>query len=113
MEEYYDSSLALWGLKCEESVTTEAKFLEVFDIKEDIAAVRFKNSNCGIVDSKGKLLMRLPKCNQVEFAENDFLKITGKQSFLIDMRSKAVYSYMPESKTFGEAHCCASEIPFH
>lgn len=81
MEEYYDSSLALWGLKCEESVTTEAKFLEVFDIKEDIAAVRFKNGNCGIVDSKGKQLMRLPKCNQVEFAENDFLKITGKQSF--------------------------------
>ena len=34
MEEYYDGSLALWGLKCEEQEMTEAKFLEVFDIKE-------------------------------------------------------------------------------
>lgn len=102
MEEYYDSSLALWGLKCEEQGMTEAKFLEVFDIKEDMAAVRFKNGSCGIVDSKGKLLIRLPKCNQVEFAENDFLKIVGEQNFLIDMRSKAVFSCMPESKKFGE-----------
>lgn len=102
MEEYYDSSLALWGLKCEEPATTEAKFLEVFDIKEDIAAVRFKNGNCGIVDCNGKLLMRLPKCNQVEFAENDFLKIVSEQNFMIDMRSKAVYSCMPKSKKFGE-----------
>lgn len=109
MEEYYNSSLALWGLKCEESATTGVNFLEVFDIKDDIAAVRFKNGNCGIVDSKGKLLMRLPKYNQVEFAENDFLKIVSKQNFLIDMRSKAFFPACRNQRRLESLNCCTLE----
>lgn len=104
MEEYYKNNLHffLGGKKCKGGVMIETMYQEVFDIKEDMAAVRFRNGRCGIVDCKGKTLMRLPDCKLIEFVKNDFLKVTGKQDFLIDMRSKAIYTSIPDSKLFGE-----------
>ena len=54
MERYYDNGLALWGLKCGERRITEPIFLEVFDIKGELAAVRYEDGNTGIVNSEGE-----------------------------------------------------------
>ena len=61
MERYYDNGLALWGLKCGERRITEPIFLEVFDIKGEMAAVRYQDGNTGIVNNEGECVKRFPK----------------------------------------------------
>ena len=103
MERYYDNGLALWGLKCGERRITEPIFLEVFDIKGELAAVRYEDGNTGIVNSEGECVKRFPKLDEMEFVENDFVKLTDHgQVLLMDMRSQLLYTNMPESRFYGE-----------
>lgn len=103
MEKYYDNGLALWGLKCGEKRITGPMYLEVFDIKGELAAVRYEDGNTGIVDGNGNSVKRFPKLQGMEFIENDFVKLldSGKELFM-DMRSQLLYTNMPESRFYGE-----------
>lgn len=102
MEEYYNSTPKLGNLKSEDRKITESRYLKIFDIKDNMIAVRFKDGTCGIVDYKGKVLIQLSMCDQMEFLENDFLKVSGEQNLWIDLRSKAAYSCFPELKRYGD-----------
>lgn len=102
MEEYYNNTPKLGNLKSEDRKITESRYLKIFDIKDNMIAVRFKDGTCGIVDYKGKVLIQLFMCDQMEFLENDFLKVIGEQNLWIDLRSKAAYSCFPELKRYGD-----------
>ena len=103
MEKYYDNGLALWGLKCGERRITEPLFLEVFDIRGELAAVRYDDGNTGIVNSQGECVRRFLQLYGIEFAENDFVRLLdhGKE-LLMDMRSQLLYTCMPEIRLYGE-----------
>ena len=103
MEKYYDNGLALWGLKCGERRITEPLFLEVFDIRGELAAVRYEDGNTGIVNSQGECVRRFLQLYGIEFAENDFVRLLdhGKE-LLMDMRSQLLYTCMPEIRLYGE-----------
>lgn len=101
MEAYYDKVTALWGLKCRGSLLTDAMFLEVMDIRDERAAVRYDNGAVGVLDAGGRTVMRLPEFQRVEFAGSDFLRVANGQDFLIDMRSGEFFAYMPEIRRIG------------
>ena len=103
MEKYYDNGLALWGLKCGERRIAEPIFLEVFDIKGELAAVRYEDGDTGIVNSEGECVKRFPELDAMELVENDFVKLTDHgKVLLMDMRSQLLYTNMPESRFYGE-----------
>ena len=92
-----------WGLKLGREKVTEAEFAEVFDIKENMAAVRFADNRCGLVDDTGKAMWKRSRCRSLKFIRNQLLEVVsqgGKVSY-VDLLNLQTYETKPEVKRFG------------
>ena len=96
--------------------------VEVLDALGDLRCVRFQSGRVGVVDSRGKVLLQLGNAVSLEFAEHGFVKVTTRKagalcnlfpnatadihssghSFFVDLKSKQMYSQMPELLHFGD-----------
>lgn len=103
--------------------------VEVLDALGDLRCVRFQSGRVGVVDSGGKVLLRLGNAVSLEFAEHGFVKATSRKAvhslhkaadaqtpkatgnpqtfhcpntYFVDLKSKQMYSQMPEILRFGD-----------
>ncbi len=100
---WQDKETGLWGLKRGRKVLTEAVYVRVFDMQEDVAAVRFQNHGCGLVDASGGMLWRKDNCRSMKFARNRLLVVQeadGKEKF-VDLCNLQVYAWKPEVRRYG------------
>jgi len=104
LKAWQDAGTGLWGLKRGREKKTEAMFVTIFDIKKGMAAVRFKNQTCGLVEGTGKTIWMQTNCRALRFERNDFLVATtanGKEAYL-DRHNMKLYDWKPEIKRYGK-----------
>jgi len=100
---WMDEDTGLWGLKRGRRKVTEAKYITVFDTKEEMAAVRFENYSCGLVNDEGKILWFQKEGVSMRFGRNRMLEIevTGGKKKYLDLCNLHIYDCQPEVKRYG------------
>lgn len=100
---WQDKRRGLWGLKSGDKKITEAVYAEVFDLRPEMAAVRFGNGLCGVVDSTGRTSLRLGDCRSMKFLRNHFLHSVLKNGRICytDLYSLRTYEGRPEVRRYG------------
>lgn len=102
LKAWQDEDSGLWGLTCGGRLVTEARFVTVFDINCGLAAVRFKNMQCGIINDVGEIVWRKDGCRSMRFLKNRLLQIisNNKKSYM-DMDNLHIYERKPKVKRYG------------
>ena len=100
---WQDAETGRWGLRRGRVRRTEAEFVTVFDIKGDVAAVRFSNYECGLVDETGKTLWKRKSCVSLKINRNKLLEIEleGNEWNYLDLCNLNLYLHKPEVKRYG------------
>ena len=101
---WQEDETGLWGLKRNRRVLTKAEYVTVFDIKEGMAAVRFQDYTCGVVNETGNVLWKQDKYLSMRFARNRFVVVTstgGKEGY-VDLYNFCLYHEKPEIKRWGD-----------
>lgn len=100
---FHDKESGLFGLKRGERITVIPQYVKVFDVTDNLAAVRFKNGTTGIVDGQGNIRNRQGKHANLRLAENDILTIigNGNKARYVDLRNGMEYKKRPTSVWFG------------
>lgn len=100
---WQDRQSGLWGLKNGQGQTTEACFLKIFDIRYNLATVRFKDGMYGLADTDGKELWKTHQCKSMRFAKDHLLAITSVDDkvYYVDIYSFRTYEKKPEIKQYG------------
>ena len=111
-----DEESGLWGLKRGREVVAKAVYRNVFGTKGSLAAVRFVNHTCGLVDDEGRTIWSRNGCVSMRFGRNDFLVVqtVGDGELYIDLLSLRCYTTKPEVRRYGKfellkvGHSCFS-----
>ncbi len=100
---YKDKRSGTWGLKRGRKITAKAQYAKVFDIKDNMAAVRFGDMRVGVIDGDGNVMMRIDRYSGMRFVKNDFVEVkdNGCKTFYIDIRTNRLYREKPEVMVFG------------
>ncbi len=104
LKAWQDAETGLWGLRRGRNRMGDAVYTEVFDLKEEVAAVRFRNYDCGVVDETGKVIWKRKSCKSMRMTRNGFLVVEtdgGKESY-VDLCNLNTYIYKPEVKRYGK-----------
>ena len=104
LKPYKDRQSGLWGLRQGQTITAKAQYRTVFDVKGDLAAVRFDDNRTGIVDGSGNMRMKLGRCRNMRFMPDDIIAVTdnaGHASY-IDLKTSKLYDVKPEVLKFGK-----------
>ena len=98
-----DEETELWGLKRGREKVTDAVYVRVFDIKEGMAAVRFRNNECGLVDEAGRVLWKVNGCAWMKMGPHQLLTVEkgGNERLYVDLCNLHVYTEEPEVKRYG------------
>ena len=104
LKAWQEKETGLWGLKRGRYQTTGAEYVTVFDLKDGLAAVRFRGNACGIVDDIGTVIWRRESCISMRFTQNKFLVINlkGGEENYVDLYNLNTYSSKPEIKRYGK-----------
>ncbi|MBQ8673683.1 MAG: DEAD/DEAH box helicase [Bacteroides sp.] len=104
LKAWQDEERGLWGLRRGRNKVTEAEYVSVFDLKEGVAAVRFQNHACGLVDDTGRVLWKRGSCISMRFTQNRFLVIglEGGRENYVDLCNLNVYSSKPRIRQYGK-----------
>lgn len=104
LKTWQDERSGLWGLKYGKQRTTEAVYARVFDIRQDLAAVRFRNKRCGLVDAGGRNVWEGGQYQSMQFTRNQLLTIqtTDGKFHFFDLYALKIYNKRPEVKRFGK-----------
>lgn len=76
---------------------TDPVFVTVFDIRHDMAAVRFVDKNCGLVNACGEIIRKEGHCLSMKFMRNNFLTVqkpNGRSDY-IDLYNLRSYRENP------------------
>jgi len=100
---FQDKDSGLYGLRCGERITVVPQYIKVFDIMDDLAAVKFHNDTTGLVDRDGNIWKIFERHAYLRLTENGILSITGRNSKTryIDLRNGMEYKIRPTSVWFG------------
>ena len=101
---WHDKNSGLWGLCRGRNKITAPVFVTVFDIRHDMAAVRFSDKNCGLVNACGEIIRKEGYCQSMKFMRNNFLTVqkpNGRSDY-IDLYNLRSYREKPEVKRFGD-----------
>lgn len=103
LKAWQDEAKGLWGLRLGPMKITEAVYSEVFDIRYNLAALRFPNKKCGLVDAAGRLLWETANCRTLKFSREYFLIIrqNGDKIAYMDLHSGRIYEDRPEIRRYG------------
>lgn len=81
----------------------KAIYVEVLDLRYGMAAVRFRDRRCGLVDSLGTVLWAIGNCRRARLTRYRFLvtvSADGKERYT-DLLSFRIYDCRPEIKRYG------------
>ena len=104
LKPYKHRQSGLWGLKQGQTITVQAQYRTVFDVKDNMAAVRFDDCICGIVDGNGNIQTRLSQYIRMKFMPDKILIVTdnvGRTSY-IDLKNNHRYDERPKVLKFGK-----------
>lgn len=115
LKAFKDRRSGLWGLKRGKVVTAWPEFGHVFDVKEDKAAVRFTNRECGVVDEGGKVLFRTGKWTRMGLLKDGLLAMAGKDGVrrYADLKNGEVYKERPAVVRMGGIELLKAEGCYH
>ncbi len=100
---WQDTETGLWGLRRGRKRLTEAVYVRVFGVKDQVAAVRFRNYECGLVDEQGEVMWRQDRCVSLKLLRNGLVEIRkeGGETNYLDLCNMEVYRQKPEMKVYG------------
>ena len=104
LKPYKDRQSGLWGLKQGQTISAKAQYRNVFDVQDNLAAVRFNDCICGIVDGKGNIRTRLNQYIRMKFMPDEIMAVTdnaGRTSY-IDLKNNHQYDERPKVLKFGK-----------
>ena len=118
---FRDRGSGLYGLKTGDKIIATPQYLEVFDIKDGLAAVRFEDRRTGIIDGDGNAIMKLKRYAGIKIMGNDIIAVkenNGPKAY-IDLRNGMCYGHLPTSVRFGNIemlrvngiYYCRTKIP--
>ena len=104
LKPFKDRQSGLWGLKQGQTITAKAQYRTVFEVKGNIAAVRFYDNRTGIVDGNGNIRMKLERYRSMKILPDDIVTVTDNagHTFYIDLKTSKLYNVKPEVLKFGE-----------
>ena len=104
LKPYKDRQSGLWGLKQGQTITVKAQYRTVFDVKDGVAAVRFNDCICGIVDGNGDIRTRLNQYIRMKFMPDGILTVTDNadHTSYIDLKNNHRYDERPKVLKFGK-----------
>ena len=104
LKPFKDRQTGLWGLKCGQTITAKAQYPTLFDIKDNLAAVRFEDYRTGIVDKDGKIRMKTDRYKRMKFLPDDIVAVTDRNDKMsyIDLRCNRHYMDKPVVMKFGQ-----------
>lgn len=104
LKPYKDRQSGLWGLRQGQAITAKAQYRTVFDVKGNLAAVRFDDNRTGIVDGSGNIRIKLGRCRNMRFMPDDILAVTDNAGYAsyIDLKTSKPYDVKPEVLKFGK-----------
>ena len=104
LKPYKDRQSGLWGLKQGQTITVQAKYRTVLDVKDNLSAVRFDDNRVGIVDGRGNIRMKLDRYRYMKFLPDDIVAVTdnARHTFYIDLKTSKLYNLKPEVLKFGK-----------
>ena len=101
---YRDRQNGLWGLRQGQAITAPAQYRTVFEVKDNLAAVRFDDNRVGIVDRDGNTRVRLGRYRRMKILPGDIAAVTdsaGCTSY-IDLKTAGRYDERPKVLKFGQ-----------
>ena len=104
LKAWQDEKTGLWGLKRGRTPMTRAEYVTVFDVKDGLAAVRFRDHVCGLVDDKGTVIWKRGSCVSMRFTRNNLLTVCperGKEIY-VDLYNRNTYLRKPEIRRYGK-----------
>lgn len=103
LKSFKDRQSGLWGLRQGQTITATARYLAVFDIKDGLAAVKFKDYRAGIVDADGNVRTRLDRYRRMRFMPDGIVSVedNADKTFYIDLKSGSLYNERPKVMRFG------------
>lgn len=103
LKSFKDRQSGLWGLRQGQTITATARYLAVFDIKDGLAAVKFKDYRAGIVDADGNVRTRLARYRRMRFMPDGIVSVedNADKTFYIDLKSGSLYNERPKVMRFG------------
>lgn len=103
LKPYKDRQSGLWGLKQGQTITVQARYRTVFDVKDNSVAVRFDDNRVGIVDGNGNIRMKLDRYRHMKFLPDDVAAVTDNagHTFYIDLKTAKLYNDKPEVLKYG------------
>ena len=112
---FQDKESGLFGLKRGERITAIPQYIKVFDVTDNLAAVKFQNGTTGLVDGQGNIRKRLEKHADLRLAENDILTVIGKgnRARYVDLRNGMEYKSRPTSVWFGNVEMLRVEDRYY
>ena len=104
LKAWQDKVSGLWGLRRGKILITKAEYVTVFGIKEGMAAVKFRDSGCGLIDEDGKVVWKRKNCVSLRITRNKLVEIEmeGGNMNWLDLCNMKTYLYPPEVKRYGE-----------
>ena len=104
LKPFKDRQSGLWGLKQGMTITAKAQYRTVFDVKDNLAAVRFDDNRTGIVDGNGNIRMKLERYRNMKFLPDDIVAVMDNagHTFYIDLKTSKLYNMKPEVLKYGK-----------
>lgn len=115
LKPFKDRQSGLWGLRQGQTITAMAQYRMVFDVKDDLAAVKFKDYRTGIVDGSGNIRMKLDKYRRIRFMADDIVSVedNANRTFHIDLKTDVLYNDKPKVLKFGRIEIVKSGILYY
>lgn len=103
LKSFKDRQSGLWGLRRGQTITATAQYLVVFDIKDGLAAVKFRDYRVGIVNADGNVRIRLDRYRKIRLLPDDIISVedNADKTFYIDLKSGSLYNERPKVMRFG------------
>ncbi|MDE7378354.1 MAG: DEAD/DEAH box helicase [Paraprevotella sp.] len=104
LKAWQEEQTGLQGLKRGLRKITAAMFTTVFDIRYDMAAVRFTDNTCGLVNGSGEIIWSKRHYQSMKFTRDYFLtvRLTNGQTHYVDLHNLRTYDNRPEIKRCGK-----------
>lgn len=102
LKPFRDRKSGLWGLKRGRLLTVKARYARVFDVRDDLAAVRFGDWSTGIVDGNGTVRRKTGRCTRVRLLPDGLAELTdGRETDYMDLRTGSRYAERPTVVKYG------------
>lgn len=103
LKPFKDRQSGLWGLRLGQTVSATAQYLMVFDVKDRLAAVKFKDYRVGIVDADGNVQMKFNRYRRIKLLPDQIVSVedNADHTFYIDLKNGSLYNEKPKVLRFG------------